>query len=99
MSTNDILSIEIRNTDYFTKTPYFKPTFQISNYPEEQQKFLTMFNFQHSQITQKEFKQLDDLFLKCPKVYATSKFDIGKIFSPLHSPLKPDAVFQKKTSK
>ena len=36
----------------FTKTPYFKPTFNITNYTEDQQKFLTMFNFQHSQITQ-----------------------------------------------
>ena len=30
---------------------------QISKYTEEQQKFLTRFNFQHSQITQKEFEQ------------------------------------------
>ena len=55
-----------------------------------------MFNFQHSQITQKEFEQLADLLLKYPKVYATStKFDVGKIKSPLHLPLKPDAVFKK----
>ena len=54
-----------------------------------------MFNFQHSQITEKEFEQLDDLLLKYPKLYATSKFDVGKINSPLHLPLKPDAVFQK----
>ena len=38
-----------------------------------------MFNFQHSQITQKEFEQLADLLLKYPKVYATSKSDVGKI--------------------
>ena len=37
-----------------------------------------MFNFQHSQITQKEFEQLADLLLKNPKVYAKSKFDVGK---------------------
>ena len=53
-----ILSNEKRNTDYFTKTPYFKPTFNITNYSKDQQKFLTMFNFQHSQITQKEFDKL-----------------------------------------
>ena len=53
-----------------------------------------MFNFQHSQITQKEFDQLADLFLKYPKIYATSKFDVGKVNSPLHLPLKPDAVFK-----
>ena len=31
LSINNIISNEKRNTDYFTKTPYFKPTFQISN--------------------------------------------------------------------
>ena len=32
LSINNIISNENRNTDYFTKTPYFKPTFNISNY-------------------------------------------------------------------
>ena len=36
----------------------FKPTFNISNYTKEQQNFLTMFNFEHSQITQIEFDKL-----------------------------------------
>ena len=54
-----------------------------------------MFNFQHSQITQKNFEKLADLLLKYPKVYATSKFDVGKVNSPLHLPLKPDAVIKK----
>ena len=54
-----------------------------------------MFNFQHSQITQEEFEQLADSLLKCPKVYATSKFDVGEVNSPLHLALKPDAVFEK----
>ena len=56
LSKKNIKSNEKRNTDYFTKTPYFKPTFKISHHIEEQQNFLTMFNFQHSQITQNEFK-------------------------------------------
>ena len=46
------------------KTLYLKPTFQISKNTKEQQKFLTMFNFQHSQITQKEFEQLAKLLMK-----------------------------------
>ena len=58
LSINEIISNEKKNTDYFTKTPYFKPTFNITNYSKDQQKFLTMFNFQHSQITQKEFDKL-----------------------------------------
>ena len=55
LSINNIISNEKRNTDYFTKTPYFKPTFNITNYTKEQQKFFKMFNFEHSQITQIEF--------------------------------------------
>ena len=95
LSINNNLSKEKRNKDDFTKTPYFEPTFQISKYTEEQRKFLTMFNFQHSQITQKELEQLADLILKYSKVYAASKFDVGKVNSPLNLPLKPDAVFKK----
>ena len=95
LSINNIISNEKRNTDYFTKTPYFKPTFKISHYTEEQKMFLTMFNFQHSQITQKEFDKLAELLLKFPTVYATSKIDVGKINSPPHLPLKSDAVFKK----
>ena len=54
VSINNILSNKKRNTDYFTKTSYFKPTFKISHYTEQQQKILTRFNFQHSQLTQNE---------------------------------------------
>ena len=54
-----------------------------------------MFNFQHSQITQNDFEQLAGLLLKYSKIYATSKYDVGKKNSPLHLPLKPDAVFKK----
>ena len=54
-----------------------------------------MFNFEHSQITQIEFDKLAKQLLKYSTVYATSKFDVGKISSSLHLPLKPDAVFKK----
>ena len=52
LSVNNMISNEKKNTDYVTKTPYFKPTFKISHYTEQQQKFLTMFNIQHSQLIQ-----------------------------------------------
>ena len=55
-----------------------------------------MFNFEHSQITQTEFGKLAKQLLKYPTVYATSKFDVGKISSSLDLPLKPDAVFKNK---
>ena len=95
LSINNIIGDEKRNTDYFTKTPYFKPTFNITNYTKEQQKFLTMFNFKHSQITQTELDKLANRLLKYSTVYATSKIDVGKISSSPHLPLKPDAVFKK----
>ena len=75
LSINNIISNEKRNTDYFTKTPYFEPTFNISNYTKEQQKFLTMFNFEHSQITHIEFDKLAKQLLKNSTVYATSKLE------------------------
>ena len=43
----------------------------------------------------KEFEQLANKLWKYPKVYARSKFDVGKVKSPLHLPLKLDAVFKK----
>ena len=66
LSINIIISNEKRNTDHFTKTPYFKPTFKISHYTVEQQKFLTLLIFQHSQITQNEFEKLADLIINYP---------------------------------
>ena len=54
-----------------------------------------MFNFQHPQNTQDEFDKLAKQLLKYSRVYATSKFDVGKIISSLHLQLKPDAVFKK----
>ena len=95
LSVNNIISNEKRNTDSFTKTPYFKPTFNITSYTEVQQKFSTMFNFQHSQIIQNEFDKLAKQLIKNSSVYATSKFDVGKVTSTLHLPIKPDAVFKK----
>ena len=79
LSINNKISNEKRNTDYFTKTPYFKSTFNITNYTKEQQKLLTMFNFEHSQITQTEIDKLAKQLLKYSTVYATSKFHVGKL--------------------
>ena len=39
LSINNIISNKKRNTEYFTKTPYFKPTFKITDFKEDQQKF------------------------------------------------------------
>ena len=80
LSINNIISNEKSKTDYFTKTPYFKPTFNITNYTKEQQD---------------EFDKLAKQLLKYSTVYATSKFYVGKFSSSLHLAFKPDAVFKK----
>ena len=59
----------------------------MSHYTEQQQNFLTLFNFQHSQITKNEFEKVANLLLRYPTVSATSKFDVGKTNSPLHFPM------------
>ena len=64
LSIKNIISNKKRSTDYFTKTPYFKPTFNITNYAKEQQTILTMFNFENSQITQIEFDKLAKQLIK-----------------------------------
>ena len=40
LSINNTLINEKRNTDYFTKTPYYKPTFEISNYTKNNENSL-----------------------------------------------------------
>ena len=51
-----------------------------------------MLNFQQNQINQQEFDQLAQLLLKYPMAYTLSEFEVGKIQSSLHFPLKPDKV-------
>ena len=51
-----------------------------------------MFIFQLSQINQQE--QLAELLLKHCMVFATFKFYVDEIHSPLHLPLEPDATFK-----
>ena len=53
----------------------------ISQTTQQKKKIFTMFNFQHSQITQSEFDKLAKQLIKYSSVYATSKFDVGKISS------------------
>ena len=76
-----MISNRKRNKDYFTKTPYFKPTVKLSHYTEDQKKFLTMFNFEQSQITQNQFEKLADLTLKNPTVYAHLKSTLKNKFT------------------
>ena len=88
-----------RNSGYFTKTSYFKPSFHLTKHTNEQQSFLTTFNFQFSYFNQQEYIQLAQLVLKYPMVYDAFKFDVSKILSTLHLPLALDAVFEKQQAK
>ena len=54
-----------------------------------------MFNFQHSHLTQEEFKKVVTIILDYKQVYATTKFDVGKTKVKLNLPMKKDAIFKK----
>ena len=95
MSINNFLSNEKRKKRLIHKDTLLQSNISNIKIHGRTAKIHTMFTFQHSQITQKEFEQLAELLLKNPKVYATSKFDVAKVNSPFHLPLKPDAVFKK----
>ena len=54
-----------------------------------------MFNFEHTELTQTQFKQLAQLLTQFKKWYPTSNFDVGKIKVELNLPLKATAIFIK----
>ena len=56
-----------------------------------------MFEFQHSHLTQEQFDKVVEIILKYRKVYATTKFDVGKTKVKLNIHMKKDAVFKKKS--
>ena len=73
----------------------FTTTFDISKFTEKDKEFLTMFNFEHTKLTQPQFEQLAQLLTLFHKCYATSKFDVGKIKVELNLPVKATANFKK----
>ena len=66
----------------------------VSNFTEADQKFLTMFNFDHTKITQTQFEELAPLLTRFKQCYATSNFDVGKKVV-LNLPLKATAILNK----
>ena len=61
-----LLPMTKKHSECFMKTTYFKPTFQVSKCTNEQQLFLTRFNFQHFQTNHQEIEQLAKLLLEYP---------------------------------
>ena len=67
--------------------------------PQNNRIFLPCLIFNTLKITQQEFEQLAELLLKFTLAYATSKFKVGKVRSPIHLPLKFDPVFKQQRVK
>ena len=76
----------------------FTIPFDISKFTETDKDFLTIFNFEHTKLTQPQFEQLAQLLTQFHKCYATSKFAVGKIIVGLNLPLKATDIFQKHTA-
>ena len=60
-------------------------------YATENLKFINMFNFQFSDLTDTEYITLCNLLLKYKTCYATHKNDVGKFAIPFRIRLKPIA--------
>ena len=96
---NDILQINndesINQVATFERKPNFKCKFNITKYNDKDKKFIQMFDFQHSHLTQEQFDKKVDIILKYRNVYATTKFNVGKTKVKLNLPMKKDAIFKK----
>ena len=73
----------------------FNVPFDITKFTQSNREFLTMFNFEHTKLTQFQFENLAELLIQYKQCYATSKFDVGKVKIELNLPLKATAVFKK----
>ena len=96
---DEILNIQenetIEQVATFERKPNFKCKFNINKYSEQEKEFITMFDFQHSHLTQEDFEKIVKIILDYRQVYATTKFDVGKTKVKLNLPIKKDAIFKK----
>ena len=96
---SEILNIQenetIEQVATFEIKPNFKCKFNINKYSEQEKEIIQMFDFQHSHLTQEEFKKVVTIILQYKQVYATTKFDVGKTKVKLSLPMKKDAIFKK----
>ena len=82
--------------EYRAQQKKFAVQFAETKFTEIDREFLTMFNFEHTKLTQTQFEELAQLLIQFRKRYATSKFDVGKIKVELNLPLKATAIFKKR---
>ena len=99
---NDILQINndksINQVATFERKPNFKCKFNITKHNDKDKEFIQMFDFQHSHLTQKQFDNMVDIILKYRRVYATTKFDVGKRKVKLNLPMTKDVIFNSRES-
>ena len=81
--------------EYKSQQKIFTIPFDVSKFTEKDKDFLTMFNFEHTKLTQTQFEKLAQLLTQFQKYYATSKFDAGKNKVELNLPLRATAIFKK----
>ena len=81
--------------EYKNQQKKFHIPFDVSNFTQSNKEFLTMFNIEHTKLTQPQFEELAELLIQFKQCYATSKIDIGKVKVQLNLPLKATAIFKK----
>ena len=69
--------------------------FDVYKFTETDKEFLTMFNFEHTKLTQAQFEKLAQLLIQFQKCYETSNFDVGKIKVEPNLPLRATTIFKK----
>ena len=96
---NLLYSLNLRKQqerEYKSRQKKFTIIFDVSKFTKTDKEFLTMFNFEHTKLTQTQFERLAELLIQFQKCFATSKFDVGKIKVELYLPLKATAIFENK---
>ena len=87
-----------KEREYKSQQKKFTIPFDVSKFTKTGKAFLTMFNFEQTQLTQTQFEKLAPFLKQFQKCYATSKFDIGKTKIELNLLLKATAIFKKTKS-
>ena len=99
---NDNLQINndesINQVATFERKPNFKCNYNITKYNDKDKEFIQMFDFQHSHLTQEQFDNIVHIILKYRRVYATTKFDVGKRKVKLNLPMTKDVIFNSRES-
>ena len=84
-----------QESEYKSQQKKINIPFDVSKFTKTDREFLTMFNFEHTKLTQTKFEKLAQLLIQFQKCYQISKFDVGKLKAELNLPLKATAIFKK----